>query len=75
MTPLEELGGLRLGSRPARRGVAVPSLEDLRAIPWVFAWSQTRVNLPGWYGLGCGLAAAGAGIPAGDSDGDSRPKG
>src|SRR5690606_6812536 len=34
-------------------------LDDLRAIPWVFAWAQTRVNLPGWYGLGTGLAAVG----------------
>ena len=53
---------MRLGSRPARRGLAVPAgLDDLRAIPWVFAWAQTRVNLPGWYGLGSGLAAAIAG--------------
>ncbi len=57
VTPLEELGQLPLGSRPARRGVAVSSLEDLRAIPWVFAWSQARVNAPGWYGLGSALAA------------------
>jgi phosphoenolpyruvate carboxylase len=59
VTPLEEIGALRLGSRPARRGTASSSLEDLRAIPWVFSWAQTRVNLPGWYGLGAGLAAVG----------------
>jgi phosphoenolpyruvate carboxylase len=59
ISPLDELGGMRMGSRPARRGVAAAAgLADLRAIPWVFAWSQTRVNLPGWYGLGSGLAAA-----------------
>src|SRR6202034_4515613 len=50
----------------ARRGLSQVSLEDLRAIPWVFAWSQTRVNLPGWFGLGSGLAAAGG---AGDGRG------
>ncbi|WP_166350004.1 phosphoenolpyruvate carboxylase [Phytoactinopolyspora limicola] len=59
VTPLEEVGSLPLGSRPARRGLAVSSLDDLRAIPWVFSWAQTRVNLPGWYGLGSGLAAVG----------------
>ena len=59
ISPLEEIGGLRIGSRPARRGLSrsAVSLDDLRAIPWVFAWSQTRVNLPGWFGLGSGLAA------------------
>lgn len=56
ISPLEEIGALRLGSRPSRRSAA-HGLEDLRAIPWVFAWTQTRVNLPGWYGLGSGLAA------------------
>ncbi len=56
VSPLEELGELRLGSRPSRRSAA-KGLGDLRAIPWVFAWTQTRVNLPGWYGLGTGLAA------------------
>jgi phosphoenolpyruvate carboxylase len=66
ISPLAELGGMRMGSRPARRGVsAAAGLADLRAIPWVFAWAQTRVNLPGWFGLGSGLAAAiaGAGAP------------
>ena len=56
ISPLEEISGLRIGSRPARRGVGVVGLDDLRAIPWVFAWAQTRLNLPGWYGLGSGLA-------------------
>ena len=85
ISPLGEIGGLRIGSRPAKRGLRpagsapvpasgggpVPAsgggpangtapamdLADLRAIPWVFAWSQTRMNLPGWFGLGSGLAA------------------
>jgi phosphoenolpyruvate carboxylase len=58
VSPLEELSELALGSRPARRsGSQSRTLADLRAIPWVFAWSQTRVNLTGWYGLGAGLAA------------------
>jgi phosphoenolpyruvate carboxylase len=71
ISPLDEIGGLRIGSRPARRGLAqsAVSLEDLRAIPWVFAWSQTRVNLPGWYGLGSGLAAVAGGGPEGDGAG------
>ncbi len=64
ISPLEEISGLRIGSRPARRGIGVVGLEDLRAIPWVFAWAQTRLNLPGWYGLGSGLAAV-AGGPGG----------
>ena len=67
ISPLGEIGAMRIGSRPARRGVApAAGLDDLRAIPWVFAWAQTRVNLPGWFGLGSGLAAAGAamGLPA-----------
>ena len=60
VSPLDEIGGLRIGSRPARRGHGGGplGLEDLRAIPWVFAWAQTRLNLPGWYGLGSGLSAA-----------------
>ena len=73
ISPLGEIGGLRIGSRPAKRGlapvspgaVATMDLADLRAIPWVFAWSQTRMNLPGWYGLGSGLAAIAADAGAG----------
>ena len=61
ISPLEEISGLRIGSRPARRGAGVVGLDDLRAIPWVFAWAQTRLNLPGWYGLGSALAAVTAG--------------
>ena len=57
VSPIEDLGRMRIASRPARRAGG-ESLEDLRAIPWVFAWSQMRLNLPGWYGLGSGLAAA-----------------
>ena len=56
VSPLDELGAMRLGSRPARRS-ETRSLADLRAIPWVFAWAQTRLNLPGWYGLGTALEA------------------
>ncbi|MFV0285785.1 MAG: phosphoenolpyruvate carboxylase, partial [Demequina sp.] len=59
VTPLEELGLLPIGSRPAKRGLSVNSLDDLRAIPWVFSWSQARINLAGWYGLGTALEAYG----------------
>jgi phosphoenolpyruvate carboxylase len=60
VTPIKELGLLRIGSRPASRegaggGATGGELADLRAIPWVFAWSQNRCNLPGWFGLGTGL--------------------
>jgi phosphoenolpyruvate carboxylase len=59
VTPMEEVGLLALGSRPARRGLSVESLEDLRAIPWVFAWTQARINLAGWFGLGTALEQVG----------------
>jgi phosphoenolpyruvate carboxylase len=54
-TPLGEIDRLNIGSRPARRSAA-QDLTDLRAIPWVFAWTQSRVALPGWYGLGSALS-------------------
>ena len=56
MTPIDVIERLRIGSRPAKRR-AMRGVGDLRAIPWVFAWTQARVILPGWYGVGTGLAA------------------
>ncbi len=56
-TPLEEVSRLRLGSRPARRR-AQGGIDQLRAIPWVFSWTQSRLVLPAWLGLGTALKAA-----------------
>jgi phosphoenolpyruvate carboxylase len=62
VTPIAELSDLRLGSRPAARrrfghDEEAPPIDALRAIPWTFAWSQSRIDLPGWYGLGAALEA------------------
>ena len=56
-TPLDVIQRMRIGSRPSSRR-SQSSIDDLRAIPWVFAWTQARFTLPGWYGLGTGLAKA-----------------
>lgn len=55
LTPIAEIASLKIGSRPASRK-ASDAIEDLRAIPWVFSWSQARVMLPGWYGVGQAIA-------------------
>jgi phosphoenolpyruvate carboxylase len=54
-TPLAQIGSLNIASRPARRGQGRPGLDDLRAIPWVFAWSQARHVITGWFGVGTAL--------------------
>jgi phosphoenolpyruvate carboxylase len=58
MTPIAEIATLKIGSRPASRTKS-DAIEDLRAIPWVFSWAQSRVMLPGWYGVGQALKAFG----------------
>ena len=55
LTPIQEISGLKIGSRPASRTKST-RIEDLRAIPWVFSWAQARVMLPGWYGVGHALS-------------------
>lgn len=59
VTPIDEISRLRLGSRPSARRGGRLNVSHIRAIPWVFSWTQSRFNFPSWYGLGHALAGLG----------------
>jgi phosphoenolpyruvate carboxylase len=61
-TPISEIADLNIGSRPTSRAPAARSIQSLRAIPWVFSWSQSRAMLPGWYGFGSAVERGGASL-------------
>jgi phosphoenolpyruvate carboxylase len=60
-TPISEIADLNIGSRPTSR-TTTKSIQSLRAIPWVFSWSQSRAMLPGWYGFGAAVERSGASV-------------
>ena len=74
LTPIGEIASLNIGSRPASR-TASNRIEDLRAIPWVFSWSQSRIMLPGWYGTGTALERWVRGVGDGNGNGDVEGSG
>lgn len=63
VSPIEHISSLPIASRPVARGVGEVDFDNLRAIPWVFAWTQMRYTVPGWYGLGAGVEALAASRP------------
>jgi phosphoenolpyruvate carboxylase len=67
-SPIAEIAQLNIGSRPAAR-TGSAKIEDLRAIPWVFSWSQSRVMIPGWYGFGSGVNTWLHSYPGGRTEG------
>ncbi len=64
-TPIQEISKLRMGSRPTRRTAGSGSIDDLRAIPWVFSWTQSRYMLPAWYGFGSAIKVIGGDLKEG----------